>query len=90
MGLSTRSTCSLRGSRVDTAWKNGMEIFARNVASRPVRRIVSLSPRAVTPAAFGALPARTAAAPTMFVPLGSVMKSAAGDPSSASSARLIA
>jgi hypothetical protein len=63
----------------EVAWKNGIVIFARNVASGFVRRIVSLLPLAVTPRTCFALPELTARAPTMLVPFGSVMNCAPGE-----------
>ena len=72
------------------AWKNGIVIFERNVPSPLVRLTMSLLPLTWTPETLVPWPLLTAAAPTMFVPVGSVMNCAPGDARSLLAVRLMA
>ena len=75
---------------MDIAWKKGIEILARNVGSAFVSRTISRFPLTRTPEAFDARPSRTACAPTMLLPDGSLTNWNAGDWRFRSRARLIA
>src|SRR5262249_3844198 len=86
----TLSTSFVSGSFVEVAWKKGIVIFDMNVPSAFCRWMTSLLPFAVTPLTLVPCPALTACAPTMFVPLGSVMNVAPGDDSCLFATRLIA
>jgi hypothetical protein len=67
-----------------------MVIFAMNVPSGFVSLTISLLPLAMTPLTCVVLPALTAFAPTMFVPVGSVMNGAPGEARSWFAVRSIA
>ena len=75
----TLTTSFVSGTLKEVAWKNGMVIFAMNVPSGFVRLMVSLLPLTTTPLTLVALPSATFLAPTMFVPLASVMNGAPGE-----------
>ena len=86
----TLTTSLVSGSFVEVAWKNGMVIFAMNVPSALVSLMISLLPLAMTPLTCVVLPSLTALAPTMFVPLGSMMNGAPGEARSWFAVRSIA
>src|SRR6476646_1077364 len=86
----TLTTSFVSGIFDDVAWKNGMVIFAMNVPSPFVRLTMSLWPLAWTPETLVPWPLLTAEAPTMFVPVGSVMNCAPGDARSWLAVRLMA
>jgi hypothetical protein len=67
------------GSFEDVAWKNGIVIFERNVPSPLVRLTTSLLPLTWTPETLVPWPLLTSLAPTMLVPVESVMNCAPGD-----------
>ena len=77
--LLTLTTSFVSGIFVEVAWKNGMVIFAMNVPSALVSLMISLLPFAITPLTCFVLPLLAAFAPTMFVPLESVMNGAPGE-----------
>ena len=88
--LPTFTTSRSSGSLVEVAWKNGIVIFDRNEPSGLVRLMISLLPRTRTPVTWVPLPSLTSLAPTISVPLGSVMNCAPGEARSWFAVRSIA
>jgi len=84
------TTSFVSGTFFEVAWKNGIVIFDMNVPSAFVRRTTSLLPLEVTPLTCVPLPELTFCAPTMLVPLGSVMNAAPGEARSLFAVRSIA
>jgi hypothetical protein len=75
---------------VEVAWKNGIVIFERKDPSGFVRLMISRLPFTRTPLTWFPTPALTPVAPTMFVPVGSVIHCAPGDARSWLATRSIA